>query len=120
MGRAASLALAEHGADLLLADLNIEGAEKTAADARALGRRAVAAHCNVSQPEAIDELFAMLDREFGRIDFLGNIAGEGFLMPPEEISLEVSAAYRRLGEEPGGTRDAEGPEGPFVAVRSAS
>lgn len=88
MGRAAAIALAEHGADLLLADLNSAGVEKTAAEITARGRRAIAQTCNVSDPAAVRELFAVLDREFGRIDFLGNIAGEGHLGKPEEMPLE--------------------------------
>ena len=37
MGRAMSLALAEAGADLMLADINLEGAEKTAGEIEADG-----------------------------------------------------------------------------------
>jgi NAD(P)-dependent dehydrogenase (short-subunit alcohol dehydrogenase family) len=33
-------------------------------------------------------MFTQLDREFGRLDFLGNIAGEGSLGKPEEITLD--------------------------------
>lgn len=88
MGRASSLALAEHGADLVLADLNGEGLERTAADIAALGRRAVPVVCNMSDPAEITGLFERLDREFGRIDFLGNIAGEGILCRPEDITLD--------------------------------
>ena len=50
MGRALCLALAEHGADLLLADLNAEGLDRTARDIKALGRRAIPAVCDVSEP----------------------------------------------------------------------
>lgn len=97
MGRAMSLALAEHGADLMLADLNATGVESTAAEIRNLGRRAVPVVCNVSQPDSIRGLFARLDAEFGRIDFLGNVAGEAVLANPEDISLEdVEATWRNL------------------------
>ena len=89
MGRASALALAEHGADLMLADINSEGLQKTSADIAALGRRAVPVTCNVSDPVAIRDMFTRLDNEFGRLDFLGNIAGEGLLAKPEEISLET-------------------------------
>jgi NAD(P)-dependent dehydrogenase (short-subunit alcohol dehydrogenase family) len=89
LGRAMSLALAEHGADLLLADRNAEGLTSTAADIRALGRRALTHACDVSQPAAIRELFAVLDREFGRVDFLGNVAGDGILAPPEAMPIET-------------------------------
>lgn len=97
LGRASSLALAEHGADLVLADLNGEGLARTAADIAALGRRAVPVVCNVSEPAEITSLFERLDREFGRIDFLGNIAGEGILCDPEQITLEqVQAVLQNL------------------------
>ena len=42
MGRAMSLALAEHGADLLLLDINEVGVQKTAESIHAMGRKAVA------------------------------------------------------------------------------
>ena len=97
LGRASAIALAEHGADVMLADLNTEGLEKTAADIVALGRRAVASTCNVSEPEQIRGLFARLDREFGRLDFLGNIAGEGILGKPEEMPIEtVQRVFQNL------------------------
>jgi len=97
MGRAMALALAEAGADLLLADLHTDGAEQTASGIRQLGRRAVVAHCNVSEPEQIHALFAQLDRDFGRIDFLGNVAGEAVLGRPEEIALaDVEKTWRNL------------------------
>jgi NAD(P)-dependent dehydrogenase (short-subunit alcohol dehydrogenase family) len=89
LGKATAIALAEHGADLLIADLNEEGLLATSKSIAALGRRAAVAKCDVSDPTAIGELFQKLDREFGRIDFLGNIAGEGLLGAPEEISIET-------------------------------
>ena len=44
--------------------------------------------CDVSDPQQIGELFARLDREFGRVDFLGNVAGEGLLVPPEDLTVD--------------------------------
>ena len=97
MGRAMSIALAEHGADLMLLDLNETGVAQTAETIRGLGRKAVASTCDVSQPEAIRAMFAILDREFGQVDFLGNVAGEGVLGKPEEIPLEdVEKTWRNL------------------------
>jgi NAD(P)-dependent dehydrogenase (short-subunit alcohol dehydrogenase family) len=97
MGRAMALALAEAGADLMLADLNADGAEATARDIGRLGRRAVVVHCNVSEPEAIRVMFRQLDRDFGRIAFLGNVAGEAVLGAPEEIGLAaVEQTWRNL------------------------
>ena len=97
MGRAMSLALAEAGTDLMLADINLEGAEKTAGEIEAMGRRAVPVNCNVSRPDEIRAMFAQLDDEFGRVDFLGNVAGEAVRAKPEVISLEdVEWTWRNL------------------------
>jgi NAD(P)-dependent dehydrogenase (short-subunit alcohol dehydrogenase family) len=97
LGRAMALALAEAGADLLLVDLNSPGGEATADTARNFGHRAVFANCNVSEPEQIRALFGRLDGEFGRIDFLANVAGEGLLGAPEDIELSaVEQTWRNL------------------------
>lgn len=97
MGRAMATALAEHGADLMVADLNTAGVQQTAATITALGRRAVPVTCDVSQPEQIRAMFAQLDRDFGRIDFLGNVAGEAVRARPEAITLdEVEWTWRNL------------------------
>ena len=97
LGRAMSLALAEAGADLLLADFDSDGARSTAEEISKLDRRAVPVICDVSDPKQIRAMFAQLDREFGRIDFLGNVAGEGVLSRPEEISLDdIERTWRNL------------------------
>jgi NAD(P)-dependent dehydrogenase (short-subunit alcohol dehydrogenase family) len=97
MGRAMALALAEAGADLMLADINTAGAQKTAEDITSLGQRAIPVTCDVSVPEQIRALFAQLDHEFGRIDFLGNVAGEAVRGRPEEISLnDIEWTWRNL------------------------
>lgn len=88
MGRTIALTFAEAGADLVLADLNAEEAETTAADIRALGRRALPVRCDISNIEQIRALFAQLDQEFGRIDILANVAGEGILCAPEDLTME--------------------------------
>lgn len=97
LGRAMALALAEAGADLLLVDRNLAGAETTAQAIEQLGRRAMAAACDVSDTQQVQNLFRDLDRHFGRIDILGNVAGDGLLAAPEEISLEqVEQVLRNL------------------------
>ena len=88
LGRAMALALAEAGADLMLADREVEGLHKTAEQIRGFGRQAVPVTCDVSAPEQIRAMFTQLDREFGHIDFLGNVAGDTVLGAPEEISRQ--------------------------------
>jgi len=95
MGRAMATALAEAGADVMLLGRNLARVEKTAGEIERLGRRAVAVECDVSQPDDIRRMFARLDREFGRIDFLGNVAGEAVLGAPEDIPLEAIERTRR-------------------------
>ena len=97
MGRAMALALAEAGADLMLADLNVEGGEGTAEEIRTFGRRAVFVGCNTSEPGQIRDMFGRLDREFGRLDFLGNVAGEAVVGAPESIELSaVEQTWRNI------------------------
>jgi len=97
MGRAMATALAEAGADVMLAGRTLAALEKTAAEIQKLGRRAVPVVCDVSKPEDIRRMFAQLDRDFGRIDFLGNVAGEAVLGRPEEIPLEaIEQTWRNI------------------------
>ena len=95
IGRAMSLGLAEVGADLMLADTNEEGAQQTAGEIEALGRRAVAVRCDMSEPDQIRSMFGRLDQDFGRIDVLGNVAGGAAIeaRPPEETPIEDVAAF---------------------------
>lgn len=88
MGQATAIAVAEAGADVVLIDRNQEGADTTADQIRSLGRRTIVTTTNVSDPDAIVELFQQVDAEFGRVDFLGNIAGDGHLAKPEDLTIE--------------------------------
>ena len=97
MGKTSSLALAEAGADVVLADLNEEGAQATAAEIESLGRGALPVRCDISKPADIRAMFGRIDDQFGRIDFVANIAGEAIRKKPEDISLdEVEWTWRSL------------------------
>jgi 3-oxoacyl-[acyl-carrier protein] reductase len=76
IGRAIAEALARRGADVVVADLNVEKAEATAKEIAAdTGRRAIAVQVDVADNASAK---AMIDRaiaEFGRIDILVNNAG---------------------------------------------
>ena len=88
MGRAMATGFAEAGADLMLADINTEGNEATAATLRGMGCRAIAVTCDVSDPAQIADMFARLDREYGRIDILANVAGAAQHGAPMDITME--------------------------------
>ncbi len=89
MGKAMSIGFAEAGADLLLLDINLPGAEETARHIRSLGGKVTAVKCDVSDTAQVRAAFAGLDKEFGRIDVLGNVAGPGLGGAPEEIDVSV-------------------------------
>src|SRR6201999_3663062 len=90
-------ALAEAGADVMLVGRNLARVEKTPGEIAKLGRRAVPVECDVSEPDQIRRMFAQLDRTFGRIDFLGNVAGEAVLGKPDEIALDaIEQTWRNL------------------------
>jgi NAD(P)-dependent dehydrogenase (short-subunit alcohol dehydrogenase family) len=93
MGRAMATALAEAGASLLVVDRNEAGVRQTA---ETIGAK-YAVH-DVSEIAQMRALFQRIDSEFaGRIDFLGNVAGDSIMGKPEEISLEdVEQVWRNL------------------------
>ncbi len=81
----------------MLVDRNGDGVRATAEQITEARRRVVAVAGDVSDPAQIRALFGELDRTFGRIDFLGNVAGDGLLGKPEDISLEdVERTWRNL------------------------
>ena len=99
-GRVALVSGAASGmgrADLMLADLNGAGMEETAGHIERLGRRAVPTVCDISDASQINAMFERLDGEFGRIDVLGNVAGEGVLRPPLELTAsELTSCLQNL------------------------
>jgi NAD(P)-dependent dehydrogenase (short-subunit alcohol dehydrogenase family) len=89
MGRATALAFAEAGAEVVLTDLNAGGLQATAELIERLGRRTLAIAGDITQVDHVRALYAELDRVFGRIDVVANIAGPSQLAPPESVSLAL-------------------------------
>lgn len=79
-GRAIALRLARDGYDVVIHGRKERAlAEAVAADAERLGARAHVAMADLEQPEAIAELFASIERRFGRLDaFVANAAATAF------------------------------------------
>ena len=76
MGRVVTLALAAAGADLVLLGRDTDAIERVVEEVRAMGRSAVAARCDVTDPAEVDGALAAALAAFdGRIDLLVNIAG---------------------------------------------
>jgi citronellol/citronellal dehydrogenase len=86
LGRAIAQALAEAGADLLLAARNRERLDAAAAELRAAtGRRVETAACNIRERDSVEALAARADELFGRVDMLVNNAGGQFPSPARAI-----------------------------------
>ena len=74
-GKAICLTLAGEGCDVIVNDLILDDAKKTAAEARALGRKAVAIKADITQKAEVDAMVKQALEEFSRIDILVNNAG---------------------------------------------
>lgn len=86
LGRAIAKALAEAGADLLLAARNAERLEAAAAALReATGRRVETATCNIRDRDSVEALAALAAERFGQVDMLVNNAGGQFPSPARAI-----------------------------------
>jgi NAD(P)-dependent dehydrogenase (short-subunit alcohol dehydrogenase family) len=76
IGAAIASGLAQHGADVAVADWNLDGARQTAAALEAdAGRRAAAFACDVSNEADVEQLVSAVLAQFGQIDILVNNAG---------------------------------------------
>src|SRR5580704_18719717 len=64
-------------------------ADETVAAVSAAGRRALALEANVADPAACATLVAAVDREFGRLDVLVNMASIYKNVPFEQMSVET-------------------------------
>ncbi len=74
-GRAIALGLAAHGADVVVTDIDLAGAEHTAADIRAGGRAAWPFRLDVTDADACKALAETVARDIGPIAILINNAG---------------------------------------------
>jgi len=76
LGEALCQRLAREGAHVAVADLNLEGAERVAADVAAqTGRRALAVRVDVTDEAQVAAMVARAVDEFGRLDVLVSNAG---------------------------------------------
>jgi len=75
IGRDIALALATDGADVAICDVNLEAAQKTAADIEALGRKSLPIKANVAASADVTAMIDQVVEKFGKIDILVNNAG---------------------------------------------
>lgn len=75
IGRACCEVLAEHGAEVVAADINLKGASETAEKIQASGGKAWAAEVNIADEASIENLMKQVYEKSGHIDILVNCAG---------------------------------------------
>lgn len=88
IGQASVLRMAEEGASLACADIQLEGLENTVKEATGLGADAIAIHCDVSDPASIEATLTQTLDRFGRLDSLCNIAGILHFDNTHDLSLD--------------------------------
>jgi NAD(P)-dependent dehydrogenase (short-subunit alcohol dehydrogenase family) len=90
LGREMALAMADHGADVIIASRKIDNCQAVAAEIRAKGRRSLAVAYHAASWQGADELAATALETFGKVDILVNNAGMSPLYPSlEAISEEL-------------------------------
>lgn len=75
IGRGIALELARAGADIIVADKDVEGAAAVVSEIEALGRKALALRIDVTNEEAVEQCVGKALECFPRIDILVNNAG---------------------------------------------
>ena len=75
IGRAAALAFAREGANVVVADVSEQGNQETARMVEEVGGRALAVRCDVTRAEDVRAALDKLVETFGRLDYAFNNAG---------------------------------------------
>jgi 3-oxoacyl-[acyl-carrier protein] reductase len=75
IGRAIALLLARNGADIVVSDINLEKAEETAKEIRAIGPKAMALKVDVSNLSDVERMVGDILEKLAKIDILVNNAG---------------------------------------------
>ena len=90
IGQASAVTFAERGADVVILDINADGADETVQKVNALGRRAKAIEVDVADVKAVHEAVEEAEAHFGHIDLLLNNAGIGSdRCPLEDVTEDL-------------------------------
>lgn len=81
IGGATCRRFAAEGAKVAVFDMNLEAAEKVAADIRAAGGQAAAFKCDITDRAAVDAAVAATEAQLGPVDVLVNNAGWDVFKP---------------------------------------
>jgi NAD(P)-dependent dehydrogenase (short-subunit alcohol dehydrogenase family) len=89
IGKAIAIALAQEGANVTIADVQIEKANAVAQEIRKLGRQALAVQCDVGDSAQVDAMVRQAAHELGGLNILVNNAAIISQGPFWEVSDEV-------------------------------
>jgi NAD(P)-dependent dehydrogenase (short-subunit alcohol dehydrogenase family) len=94
LGRAIAERLGQSGIAVVLGDINLDMAKKTAEEMKGTGIDATALQLNVVDEKSVAGFYAEIDKRFGRLEILVNNAGvlgldQGKRPLVEEMSLEL-------------------------------
>ena len=90
IGRSVALRLASEGSDVAISYVTRKKeADETVAEIEALGRRAVAAPCNVAEPAEVDALVKKTRADLGPIDFLAHCGAIATLADHTGLTYEL-------------------------------
>jgi 3-oxoacyl-[acyl-carrier protein] reductase len=90
IGRATALRLAREGADVAISYATRAGeAERTVAELRALGRRAICAQCNVGNPDHVHRLVDQTRKQLGPIDLLAHCGAISNIKDHTELTYDA-------------------------------
>jgi len=88
IGAACATTLAAAGASVAVLDVDAACAQARAQAIEAVGGRALAIGCDVTDAKAVEQAFARVIAELGGLDVLVNNAGGAVRVPATEIALE--------------------------------
>ncbi len=108
IGKAIAIALAQRGANIVVADKDLTGAQAVAKSIAGMGVESLAVSSDVTDEHQVENLFANTMERFGRVDVLVNNAG---LFGPAPIDEMTTETWDRL--------IAVDLRGPFLCTRAA-
>ena len=102
IGRACAMEFAKAGAKVIVADINLQGAQETVQQIEAVNGIAIAVKTDVSQPESVIQLVELTIKKYSKIDALVNNAAiqinktiehTTFLEWNQQLSINVGGIF---------------------------
>ncbi len=88
IGKATAILFAEHGAKIVVADINEDGGKETVADIQDEGNDAIFVKTDVTVKSDTEQMVEQTIASYGKLDILLNSAGIAMRLPVAELSEE--------------------------------